>query len=203
MLHKINDCNYEKVFGYLDTDTAEEEEIEMRNNKTNLYIINIINLFIQFVEIVNILQKLYQKIVLKKDKLIIDLVYVLTSIHVTVYIMIIMEPLPSDDKLHYMKFIRHESLFIMPLLFIKFTDILTLFDSISPFVDIVFQILRDIIFFMFIFCITIFMASSCFYIIGRNQIYFDEITIEEFENIDIPYDTMNKAIWYTWLLTLG
>ena len=96
-----------------------------------------------------------------------------------------------------------ESLLIIPLLFIKFTEILTLFDSISPFVDIVFKILHDIVFFLLIFCITIFMAANCFYLIGRNQIYFDEITVDEFTDTPIGYDTLRKAIWYTWLLTLG
>jgi hypothetical protein len=47
------------------------------------------------------------------------------------------------------------------------------------------------------------MAANCFYLIGRNQIYFDEITVDEFENTPIGYDTLTKAIWYTWLLTLG
>ena len=97
-----------------------------------------------------------------------------------------------ETELKYMKIVRYEALFLILLLFVKFTDILTIFDSISLFV-----------FFMFIFCITIFMTSNCFYLIGRNQLFFDEITVKEYEETPIPYTDIRKAIWYIWLLTLG
>jgi hypothetical protein len=140
---------------------------------------------------------------LNKNKVAVDLIFVSFSIHIGIEIAFLIQTEILDEKLIAMKYIRNESLLIIPLLFIKFTEILTLFDSISPFVDIVFKILNDIVFFMLIFCITIFMAANCFYLIGRNQIFFDEISVEEFRDTDIGYDTLRKAIWYTWLLTLG
>ena len=65
-----------------------------------------------------------------------------------------------------MRYVRFESILIVPLLFIKIVNIFTLFDQISPFVDIVFKMLSDITFFMFIFVMTIISSAQVFYIIG-------------------------------------
>ena len=72
------------------------------------------------------------------------------------------------------------SIIIIFLFFIKIIDIFTLFDSISPFVDIVFKIFYDIMFFMFIFAITMVCSAQCFYLVGQNQIYFDNIPLSEY-----------------------
>ena len=85
----------------------------------------------------------------------------------------------------------------------KITDFLSLFDNVSPFIDIFFKIFNDITFFMVIFIITIFSVSNCFYLIGKNQIFFDEIGLEEHTETPIPYSTFHDSMWYILLLTLG
>ena len=99
--------------------------------------------------------------------------------------------------------IRYESVAIIPLLFMKTTDFLSLFDNISPFIDIFFKIFRDILFFMLIFMVTIFSVANCFYLIGKNQIFFDEISIKDYEAAPIPYSSLQQSMWYIVLLTLG
>ena len=74
----------------------------------------------------------------------------------------------ENTRISYMYYIRLESLVIIPLLFFKIVGIFTLFDSLSPFVDIVFKIFTDITFFMFIFAITIISSAQMFYIMGQN-----------------------------------
>ena len=172
LLHEIPNHNYRIVYGYLDTDTEEEEAEHLKINRAMLQIINYTNLFIQIFELKQIFFNLWLNRnflnKLNKNKVAVDLVFVSFSIHIAIEIALLLQTEILDEKLIAMKYIRMESLLIIPLLFIKFTEILTLFDSISPFVDIVFKILKDIIFFMLIFCITIFMAANCFYLIGRN-----------------------------------
>lgn len=40
--------------------------------------------------------------------------------------------------------------------------------------------------------------SGCFYLLGQNQLYFDEITDEEIENVGIDYDTFGNSLWYVY-----
>ena len=44
----------------------------------------------------------------------------------------------------------------------------------------------------------IFAFASCFYLIGRNQIFFDEISEKEMQTVGIPYDTFSNSIWYVY-----
>jgi hypothetical protein len=55
-----------------------------------------------------------------------------------------------------------------------------LIDEISPLVNIIFVILRDIKYFMVIFLISIIAFSSAFLVIGKNQEYLanEEIILE-------------------------
>lgn len=43
-----------------------------------------------------------------------------------------------------------------------------------------------------------FSFSACFYLIGQNQIDFDEISEEEIEEYGIPYDTFGHSFWFTY-----
>ena len=43
--------------------------------------------------------------------------------------------------------------------------------------------------------------AGSFFLLGQNQIMFDELTDEE--KGQISYSTMVESIWYVWFLVLG
>ena len=51
---------------------------------------------------------------------------------------------------------------------------------------------------MFLIVMYIFAFSGCFYLLGQNQLYFDEISDDEMEEVGIAYDTFGHAVWYVY-----
>jgi hypothetical protein len=62
--------------------------------------------------------------------------------------------------------------------------------------DIIKKILVDITYFIFIMIFFIIGFSTCYYLIGLNQIEFDEITDDEMTKYGVPYSTWYGSIWY-------
>ena len=56
-------------------------------------------------------------------------------------------------------------------LLMKSLYFMQLIDEIAPYVNIIFVILNDIVYFMMIFIIFILAFSIVFYLLGRNQLY--------------------------------
>ena len=38
--------------------------------------------------------------------------------------------------------------------------------------------------------------ASCFYLIGQNQLEFDDISAEKISKIGVPYSTVQGSLWY-------
>ena len=51
-------------------------------------------------------------------------------------------------------------------------------DEISPLIDIIFMVLQDIFWFMFVLLAVMYVLSMCFYLVAQNQIDFDIYTDE-------------------------
>ena len=154
--------------------------------KQALLVLNIFTFFIQLFEIRAIYRRFFRNVKIGVDdlkqqykQLSMDILFIVITIVIDIQVILvrflpnIYENYSAEDiayyrqtRINYMQYIRIESLIIVPLLFIKIINIFTLFDNISPFVDIVFKIFSDITFFMFIFFITIISAAQMFYIIG-------------------------------------
>ena len=124
-------------------------------------------------------------------KLIRDVIFIMITISMSLRVSLMLRIEGNPPLLlETIRLIRLESVAIIPLLFIKTTDFLSLFDNISPFIDIFFKIFSDITFFMVIFMVTIFAMANCFYLIGKNQIFFDDISIDEYSDEPIPYHSL-------------
>lgn len=83
------------------------------------------------------------------------------------------------------------------LLSIKSLYYLKLIDDIAPIVDIILRILSDIKYFMVIFVVIVFAFAISFYLLGKNQVDFDDIE-------DIPeYYTVIGSLWHMWTLCIG
>jgi len=76
---------------------------------------------------------------------------------------------------------------------------LQLIDDIAPMVHIIFKVFSDIRYFVLTLVIAIFAFSNAFYLLGRNQIQFDEITEDE----KPPYATLFGSFKYIYMLALG
>lgn len=61
--------------------------------------------------------------------------------------------------------------------------------------------MRDIKWFILVLILHIFVYGGCFYLLGKNQDQFDELTAEELEGQ--PFQTMTSSMWYIWALILG
>ena len=73
-------------------------------------------------------------------------------------------------------------------------------DNISPLVTILFKIFFDIKVFMFALIIIIFQVASAFYLMGRNQLHFDEILESDGEPL---YASKRGALEFAYYLSLG
>lgn len=90
----------------------------------------------------------------------------------------------------------------MLLLIIRMTKYLNLIDEISPLIDIIFKIVRDIKYFMALFILFVICLSDTFFLVGQNQIQFDDsITDEQKESI--PYNSFLNSLLYVSSLSLG
>jgi hypothetical protein len=75
---------------------------------------------------------------------------------------------------------------------------LSLIESVAPLMDNISQVFISIQSFACLLMMYIFAFSGCFYLLGQNQIYFDDISEQEMEDVGVPYDTFSHAIWYVY-----
>lgn len=81
----------------------------------------------------------------------------------------------------------------------KFLYYLILSDKISPLINTIYHVMYDIVWFMLILVINILMFATAFYLIGKNQVQFDGLKVEE----DPPYRDPFSAVKFTYLMLLG
>ena len=62
--------------------------------------------------------------------------------------------------------------------------------------DIFWRIFIDMKYFVLIFNVYIFGIASCFFIIGQNQLEFDNIPDEYMDKYGVPYRTAHGSLWY-------
>ena len=65
-------------------------------------------------------------------------------------------------------------------IYLKASYFLSLFDEIAPLIDMIAQIFKDIVYFFLVMCIYTFMIATCFHLLAKNQL--------DFDNIDNPID---------------
>jgi hypothetical protein len=71
--------------------------------------------------------------------------------------------------------LRRWLIFGQILLFLKFQQFLQLIDQVAPLIQIIFQIMADILWFMFILILFCIMFTFSFYLLAQNQLDFDNI----------------------------
>ena len=91
--------------------------------------------------------------------------------------------------------IRYIGVFGTLCLFFKFSYFLSLIDQIAPLIDIIFQIVFDIKYFMLVLMIYVFLFAQCFQILSSSQIAFDDIDEEEADSIN--YSNLQQSLWFT------
>ena len=64
--------------------------------------------------------------------------------------------------------------------------------------DNISQVFMSIQSFIFLILMYIVAFSGCFYLLGQNQLYFDEISEEEMEKVGVEYDTFGNSLWYVY-----
>lgn len=91
------------------------------------------------------------------------------------------------------------------VLYSKASYFLSLFDSIAPLIDIIIQIFNDIRYFFFVMCIYTFMIATCFHLLAKNQLDFDNIdnAIDEAKVTNNYGDTRWNSIFYGINLWIG
>ena len=58
---------------------------------------------------------------------------------------------------------------------IRLIKYLEMIDTISPLINVIYKITREVRYLIMIFCILVFCFGTAFYYVGQNQIEFDEI----------------------------
>ena len=76
-----------------------------------------------------------------------------------------------------------------------------LVDEIAPLIDIIIRIFIDIKWFSFIFFCFIVCFGFAFFLIGQNQIEYDNLTSSEKEGI--PYRSIQTSLLFMWEVSLG
>ena len=74
------------------------------------------------------------------------------------------------------------------------------FDQMAPLVHIIYKVFSDIIYFVCIMVVVLGAFANAFYLMGKNQVQFDNIESPD----DYPiYFTIRGSIQYIYLLSLG
>jgi hypothetical protein len=89
----------------------------------------------------------------------------------------------------------------MVLMLYRLTGFVKMQDQISPLMDIIFKIFREIGYFMSIFVIAVVCLSDTFYLIGKNQYDFGELSDDE--KSELPYKDILTSILYVTKLSFG
>ena len=84
------------------------------------------------------------------------------------------------------------------IIYVKAGYFLSLIDSIAPLMDNISSVFWDIRYFIFVLILQLIAFASCFYLLGQNQLQFDNISEEELETIGVKYDTFIHSIWYVY-----
>jgi hypothetical protein len=82
------------------------------------------------------------------------------------------------------------------LIYVKASYFFSLVDALAPLMDIIKKILSDITYFIFIMFFFIIGFSTCFYLIGLNQVEFDDISESDMSKHGVPYSSLHGSIWY-------
>ena len=101
-----------------------------------------------------------------------------------------------ETNLEAMGEIRTSEIYAMIFLVIKATSYLSLIDNIAPLMHIIVEIFNEIKYFMFIFVLFWLTFSTSFYILGKNQIQFDQLEPDELDGL--TYKEFHTAFFYTW-----
>jgi len=83
------------------------------------------------------------------------------------------------DYKYWIKAQRYTEILIVFIMVQKAFSFMSLNDNISPLIDIIYKVFRDIIYFCIVLLIVMFAMSICFYLISHNQIDFDEIPVKD------------------------
>ena len=107
----------------------------------------------------------------------------------------------SGDGLETLKSQRILQSFCIIFFLAKNFYFMKLVDEIAPLIDIIIQVFFDIKWFLFVFMG--FLVSFCiaFFLLGSNQLQFDNITEEEHDKI--PYATIHESLLFMWDVCLG
>ena len=84
------------------------------------------------------------------------------------------------------------------IIYVKAGYFLSLIDSIAPLMDNIAQVFWDIRYFIFVLVLQLIAFASCFYLLGQNQLQFDNISEEELATVGVKYDTFIHSIWYVY-----
>lgn len=115
-----------------------------------------------------------------------------------------MENYQTMDYQHYedhVKQVRYLLVMGILIMFYRLTYYLSLFDTIAPLITIIFQIFKDITYFIILILMLTFAIAISFQLLAQNQIDFDELSADEASSIE--YDTIPNACLYVWSMILG
>ena len=90
---------------------------------------------------------------------------------------------------------------IVFLFSIRIFYFMALIDEISPLVDIIFKIFSDIKYFMLVFILSVIVFAFSFFLLGQNQLDFDELVPED--KAKIAYGTLLGSLRFIFEMTLG
>ena len=90
---------------------------------------------------------------------------------------------------------------IVFLFSIRIFYFMALIDEISPLVDIIFKIFSDIKYFMLVFILTVIVFAFSFFLLGQNQLDFDDLTPND--RAKISYGTILGSLRFIFEMTLG
>ena len=84
------------------------------------------------------------------------------------------------------------------LIYVKAGYFLSLIDATAPLIDNITVVISDIKYFAFVLGIQIIAFASCFYIIGQNQLDFDNIGELDPKTASKGYWNFSSSIWYVY-----
>lgn len=100
------------------------------------------------------------------------------------------------------KYERRYSAFICLIIFYKILYYLKQFSYFTTYIDSFMEILREIKFFAILVFYAIIAFTASFYLLGKNQLQYGELTNAEAENV-IEYAYFTKGIWTVYAMMLG
>lgn len=130
-----------------------------------------------------------------------DLLFIFTNVILNALIYVQTAAAVNDTKKLTLEYTRILSAFVMVLMLYRLWNFAKMMDEISPLIDQIMSIFKNIGWFLCMFVLALFFFTEVFFILGKNQMDFGDLTADE--EATLPYRTLVASLLYVSSMALA